>query len=99
MDTAEYERRKEFCTAMKGMSQSEFIEIARILRRNNIQLSENRSGFFFDISRIPQEVFEQLLQFREFVEQNNRELAERDTIRLGVAYKNSEFQEPTQTHR
>jgi hypothetical protein len=80
MDAVEYERRREFCSAMKTMSHSEFIEIARILRRNNIHLSENRSGFFFDMTRIPQEVFTELLQFRDFVARNNRELSARDEM-------------------
>ena len=60
------------------MSRSEFIEIARILRKNNIAISENRSGIFFDMCKIPAEVFEELLVFRDFVKQNNTELEKRD---------------------
>ena len=60
------------------MSRSEFIEIARILRKNNIAISENRSGIFFDMCKIPTEVFEELLVFRDFVKQNNTELEKRD---------------------
>ena len=80
MDATEYDRRREFCNSMKAMTHSEFIEIARILRRNNIHLSENRSGFFFDLCKIPQTVFDELLQFRDFVERNNRELDKRDEM-------------------
>ena len=78
MDTEEYERRKLFCESMKSMSRSEFIEIARILRKNNVTVSENRSGIFFDMCKIPLEVFEELLVFRDFVKQNNTELEKRD---------------------
>ena len=60
------------------MSRSEFIEIARILRKNNVTVSENRSGIFFDMCKIPLEVFEELLVFRDFVKQNNTELEKRD---------------------
>ena len=79
MDTAEYERRKVFCDELKTLSRSEFIEIARILRKNNVVVSENRSGIFFDLCKITTDVFEELLGFRDFVKQNNTELNKRAT--------------------
>lgn len=80
LNSTEYERRRRFCEALKGMSKPEFIEIARILRRNGVTVSENRSGMFFDMSRLDPAVFEELLQFREFVSQNTTELKKRDTL-------------------
>jgi len=77
MDPVEYERRKAFCEEMKTMERSEYIEIARILRKYNIKTSENRSGVFFDMAKLPQEVFDALLVFREFVQKNNQELNKR----------------------
>ena len=77
MDPVEYERRKAFCEEMKTMGRSECIEIARILRKYNVKTSENRSGLFFDMVKLPQEVFEALLVFREFVQRNNQELEKR----------------------
>jgi hypothetical protein len=73
----EYERRRAFCEEIKSMGKSEAIEIARILRKYNVPVSENRSGIFFDMVKLPQEVFEALLTFRDFVEQNNKELEKR----------------------
>jgi hypothetical protein len=77
MDPVEYERRKVFCEEIKVMGRSEALEIARILRKYNITVSENRSGIFFDMVKLPQEVFEALLTFREFVQKNNTELEKR----------------------
>ena len=77
MDPVEYERRKVFCEEIKTMGRSEALEIARILRKYNITVSENRSGIFFDMVKLPQEVFEALLTFREFVQKNNTELEKR----------------------
>jgi len=77
MDPIEYERRKAFCESMKTMNRSECIEIARILRKYSIKTSENRSGLYFDMVKLPQEVFEALLVFRDFVERNNQELEKR----------------------
>jgi len=77
MEPSEYERRKAFFDEMKTMGRSEHIEIARILRKYNVSTSENRSGIFFDLGKLSAEVFEALLAFREFVQQNNRELEKR----------------------
>lgn len=76
----EYERRKEFCDAMRAMGRSEYIEIARILRKHAITISENRSGMYFDMAKLSQEVFEELLQFRVFVSQTTKELEKRNDI-------------------
>jgi hypothetical protein len=83
MDSAEYKRRADFCAELKGFSRAEYIEIARILRKYDIPTSENRSGIFFDLVKLPQEVFEELLQFRTFVLQNNAELGKRDEVLKG----------------
>lgn len=63
---------------IKDMSKSEHIEIARILRKHKVTISENRSGMFFDMGKLDRPVFDELLQFHEFVLQNNRELGKRD---------------------
>jgi len=77
MNPEEYERRRSFTDTMKTMSKSEFIEIARILRSHNISLSENRSGLYFDMGKLPAEVFDELVKFHAFVVQNNKELDKR----------------------
>lgn len=85
INATEYDRRRIFCDALKTMSTPEFIEIARILRRHGVAMSENRSGLFFDMSKISDEVFADLLQFREFVHQNSTELRKRDGILDGLS--------------
>jgi hypothetical protein len=77
MDQDEYHRRQEFCETIKLLGRSEFIEIARILRKNGVALSENRSGIFFDMAKLSSEAFEELLKFYDFVQQNNIELQKR----------------------
>jgi hypothetical protein len=73
----EYDRRQEFASHMKKMDKNAFIEIARILKKNDVVVSENRSGMFFDLVKIPQKAFEDLVQFRAFVDQNTKELEKR----------------------
>lgn len=77
---AEYEERKQFCDTMRSMTRSEYVEIARILRRNGVAMSENRSGLFFDMTKLNRAVFDELLRFRDFVTKNTDELAKRDDI-------------------
>ncbi len=76
----EYDRRTAFCASMKTMEKSEFVEIARILRKHNVPVSENRSGIFFDLATISQDIFEELLQFKDFVHQNSKELEKREKL-------------------
>lgn len=59
------------------MSRSDCVEIARILRKFNMPTSENRSGIFFDMVKLPQDVFDALVGHRDFVQQNNKELDKR----------------------
>jgi hypothetical protein len=80
MDNAEYERRRDFCAEMKTMNRSECIEVARILREKNVPFSENRSGLYFDLAILPQEVFDSLVNFRDFVKRNSKELDKRNEV-------------------
>ena len=71
MDSDEYERRKQFCLEVAAMNRSECVEIARILRSHGVTVSENRSGIFFDMAKLPVAVFDELIKFREFIAKNN----------------------------
>jgi len=67
------------------MEKSEYVEIARILKKHNVPVSENRSGIFFDLATISQEIFEEILMFREFVSRNSKELEKRDKLMVEAA--------------
>lgn len=70
----EYEQRRAFVEIMKSMSKPEFIEVARILKKHNVTMSENRSGIYFDMTQLSSAAFTELQQFHKFVLLNNREL-------------------------
>lgn len=80
LPAAEYERRRQFSEAVKDFRRSEHIEIARILQRAGVTMSENRSGLYFDMAKLPQSVFEELVAFHDFVIKNNKELEQRDVV-------------------
>ena len=80
IDAADYEERREFCEIIKKMTRSEHIEIARILQRTGVTMSENRSGLFFDMAKLDRNIFDELMRFCDFVTKNADELAKRDDI-------------------
>jgi hypothetical protein len=84
MDPVEYERRKQFFSVIQTMSKAEQIELARILRSCDVHYSENTNGILFDLAKLPQDVFDKLIEFKEFVKLNNEELNKRDAIRLAT---------------
>jgi hypothetical protein len=81
----EYERRREFLNALKGLTKSEYVEIARILQRYSVPYSENLNGIFFNVGGLEQPVFDALLKFLEFTKINRRELAEREIFMSSLA--------------
>lgn len=74
VDQVEYQRRHDFNEYMKTMDKNAYIEVARILKKHEVAVSENRSGMFFDLAKIPQAAFDDLVKFKEFVEKNTKEL-------------------------
>lgn len=73
----EYERRRLFCDVIRGLSRPEHIEVARILRKHKVAISENRSGIFFDMAKVSQDVFEDLQHFHSFIRQSESALSQR----------------------
>ena len=78
LTSAEYERRKLFLEALKGLTKAEYIEIIRILQRYDAPYSENDNGIFFNVTNLSQEVFNALEIFMNFTHTNRKHLAERE---------------------
>ena len=78
METKEYERRKSFLEALKKLHTSEYIDIVRILKQEEVVYSENTNGIFFDVAQLPQTTFDALEKFMNFVHMNRSALAERE---------------------
>jgi hypothetical protein len=80
MEVKEYERRRLFLESLKKLHTSEYIDIVRILKLEQVVYSENSNGIFFDIAQLPQKTFEALDKYMNFVHTNRKDLAERETI-------------------
>jgi hypothetical protein len=80
MDSNEYEKRKIFLSSLKKLHPSEYSDIVRILKQEDVSYSENTNGIFFDVSKITQKAFNALEKFMNFVNMNRKELADREKI-------------------
>jgi hypothetical protein len=78
LSTEEYERRKRIWETIKTLNKSEQEELFRILKRANAEFTENTNGIFFDIGKLEQTVFEQIVKFLEFCAQNRVTFEQRD---------------------
>ena len=78
LTTEEYEQRKFFLEELKQLVKGEQEEIYRILTKNKAEFSENTNGVFFDICKLPAEVFQEMQKFMEFCRKNRQEFAARE---------------------
>jgi hypothetical protein len=60
---SDYEAKKQFLEDLKGLSKTEHEEIFRILKRNQVEYTENSNGVFFDLQTVSSDIFDQLLKF------------------------------------
>ena len=80
MDTKEYERRRIFLDSLKKLHTSEYVDIVRILKQEQVVYSENTNGIFFDVAQLPQKTFDVLEKYMNFVHKNREELSIREKI-------------------
>jgi len=80
-----YEKRKQFLDDTKGLEKEEYHEIFRILKKNDVEYSENSNGIFFDINTVSDEILDKLVAFMELCKtqrsDEKKRNAEMETIR------------------
>lgn len=86
-----YELRKQYLEDLKGLEKEEYEEIFRIIKRNEIDYSENTNGIFFDLTTIPDSVFTKLCAFMELCKtrRKNEELRIQEISSLRQEVKSS----------
>ena len=78
LSNEQYEERKLFLDSLKQLVKSEQEEVFRILKTTKCEFSENSNGVFFDVCKIPADVFESMKKFMEFCRKNRAEFALRE---------------------
>jgi hypothetical protein len=75
----EYEQRRYFLDDLKILSKTESFKIYEILKKNNVEYTENSNGIFFDLVKLSKETFSELKQYMEFCHTVRKEQASRDS--------------------
>jgi hypothetical protein len=78
LTTEEYEERRHFAEEVKLLTKTEMEEIFKILKELKAEFSENSNGVFFDVSKLPAEIFGRIQTFMAFSKKNRVELSVRE---------------------
>ena len=77
-EIGDYETRKLFLENLKILNKSEKEEIFRILTVTKSVYTENSNGIFFDISKLSQDAFDQMIKFLEVCKKNRQDFLDRE---------------------
>jgi hypothetical protein len=69
---------------IEKMSKSHHIEIANILKENNILLNENNNGIFINLSNLSNSVLKSLEDYINFVDNQNNILIQDEKIKTKI---------------
>lgn len=78
MSNTEYESRKQLLTDLKSLSKTESLKIFEIIKKSKVEYSENSNGIFFDLLKVPTDVFNELNTYMEFCRKVRLEQTLRD---------------------
>jgi hypothetical protein len=70
---SEYDERKSFLEDLKLLTKDEYEEIYRILKRNQVDLSENSNGIFFDMLTLTSETFNEIKVFMDLCKKQRKD--------------------------
>jgi hypothetical protein len=76
---AEYETRKSCLEDLKHLQTEQYHEILRIIKRNNVEFSENSNGIFFDMVTISEKTFQDIKSFMKLC--STQESSQNDRIK------------------
>ena len=74
----DFERRKKLFDEIKRMNRPEQEELYRILRRELEDISENRSGMFFDLLHLKESTIEKIEEWIQFCVKNRSSFESRE---------------------
>lgn len=63
--TATLEQKKQFLEDLKLLAKDQHYELFRILKRSNVEYSENSNGIFFDLNSVADDIFQKLTKYME----------------------------------
>lgn len=75
---AEYLDRKKCLDELKTLVKSEQAQIFRILKKYNVEYTENSSGILFDLAKVSKDTFTEIKNFLSFCQDNRNNFEIRD---------------------
>jgi hypothetical protein len=72
LNKEEYERRKICLEELKTLTREQYDEVFRIIKRNEVEFTENSNGIFFDMLQISNETLRQLENIIELSKVQNK---------------------------
>lgn len=72
LEKNDYEQRKQWLEDSKTLTKDQYHEVFRIIRKANVEYSENGNGIFFDLSNIKEETFQELVKYLELSKQQQK---------------------------
>jgi hypothetical protein len=78
LTSTEYDERKKFLDDVKTLSKPEMEELYRIIKKSKAEYSENSNGVFFDLCKLPAEVFGEMLKFMQFAQKTRDDFNARE---------------------
>jgi hypothetical protein len=78
LSNKEYDERRKMLDYIRILSKSELEEIYKILKNAKAEFSENSNGVFFDLCKLPAEVFAEIQKFMQFCNKMRDEFALRE---------------------
>jgi hypothetical protein len=73
MTEVSYEKRKILSEEMKELSQDQFHEVFRIIKKASVSYTENSNGIFFDLSKMEDDVVQSLADYMSLVKAQKAE--------------------------
>lgn len=76
-ETISYDQKKNILEEIKTLSKIECEEIFRIIKRGNVEYTENSNGVFFDIMHLSDEIIYKIQKFLDFCKTQRKSEEER----------------------
>ena len=73
-----YNIKKNIMNNIKKMNKNEYIEIFKIIKKNDIPYTENLNGIFINLNIVDEKILFKINNFINFIMYNNTELIEKE---------------------
>lgn len=73
-----YNIKKNIMNNIKKMNKNEYIEIFKIIKKNDIPYTENLNGIFINLNIVDDKILFKINNFINFIMYNNTELIEKE---------------------